>query len=217
MFGRRGLIIGAWPLALALNFPCPAEEGTKSVQLTYSSLPPSYSERGADGTLGPPEGRVAFGETIAEQHSIAAKVDGKQVPCPIKWQDVAYQLNANGQREGRLLIYGLAGCPFDIDGELEVVQSVEMRGEERIEIRAATDNILWVAATSTRPLARVGDQLVTGCEMLRNIVWVFQDKGIEFTTKSTRYVSEKSNATVRFTKDVVVMDGVKKAVYKPTK
>jgi len=165
---------------------------------------------GEDGKWGPPEEKVSFNEDYGKNFAITAEAAEKELKCPVVWQDVAYFLGEDGKKEGKLAIFGYNGCPFAIEGELEPVKNIEIRSEIKIEIDSASGNILWVSPTSARPFANTGGQLAGGCEMLRNVVWVFKDKGITFETKTAKYLVEKPGAAIRFTKNGIVMDGVRK-------
>lgn len=192
-----------------------AEENKNSiqeneVQVSYNRLISYMQVQDKNGNWGPPEEKISFDENYGNNFAINAKVDGQELKCPVAWQDVAYFLGDDGKREGKLAIFGYKGCPFAIEGELEPVKNIEMRTEIKIEIDSAGGNILWVSPASARPFADMDGQLTGGCEMLRNTTWVFNNKGIAFETKTTKYSVEKSGATIRFTKDGLSMDGVRK-------
>lgn len=197
--------------------PLYAEEKTKAanenkgVSISYSSLVGGYQERGKDGSLGPPERRVVFGDDIRKKHMLTSKAADKTINCPVAWQDVAYFLDEKGQRNGRIGIFGYEGCPFAIEGELEVVKGLEMREKTQIDIDSAMGNILWVSPGSTRPLANQGGRLAVGVEMLGNIVWVFKKKGISFSTKTADYFVEEDGGSISFTRNGIVLEGVHKS------
>jgi len=187
------------------------QEKQEGVSISYDRLVSYMQVQDNDGKWGPPEEKVSFNEDYGKNFAITAKVADKELICPVAWQDVAYFLGEGGKKEGKLAIFGYKGCPFAIEGELEPVKNIEMRSKIKIEIDSAIGNVLWISPTSARPFANTGGQLAGGCEMLRNVAWVFKDKGITFETKTAKYLVEKSGATIRFTKDGVVMDGVRKA------
>jgi hypothetical protein len=186
------------------------QEKQEGVSISYDRLVSYMQVMGEDGKWGPPEEKVSFAEDYGKNFAITAKADGKELKCPVAWQDVAYFLGDDSKKEGKLAIFGYKGCPFAIEGELEPVKNIEMRSEIKIEIGSASGNILWISPTSARPFANTGRQLASGCEMLRNVVWVFKDKGITFETKTAKYLVERPGATIRFTKNGIVMDGVRK-------
>lgn len=148
----------------------------KAVTISYNSLLSAVTEfRGGKPVIRAK--RLSIGEDLGKQFAVTAKAQGKSVECPLIWQDVAFFLDGYGNRGDSLAIFGYRGCPFAVEGELEVVKTIEMREETKIEIDQVTDNIFWISSESARPLASTGDSLAEGYEMIVNVIWVFKNKG----------------------------------------
>ena len=187
----------------------PEEREPDVVSLSYDRLPTLYHERDENGILGPPAARVHFGEGT-KGVTVTATVRDTTTVCPLIYQDVAYVLNEEGERGKRIPIFGYQGCPFTIDGPIQVTKGFEMREEITMEIAKASGSLLWVSSKSARPLSTAGMRLADGCEMFINTTWVFTSKGMEFVAGGETYVTKQVGATVKFTRDGVVVDGVSK-------
>lgn len=187
------------------------KKGVELVILALSSASISEQEQGEDGQWrwGPPSMRLGFSEVMGKQFAIQALVGQKTMSCPLRYQDVAYFIE-NGKRAGRVAVSWYAGCPFEIAEPLAVSSNLEMRVENTIEIEDVQDNILFVSPTSARPLVFQGGQVFTGCEMFRNVVWVFKKNGAKFRAKDDTYVVKKAGATIKFSSRGIEMDGVEK-------
>ena len=186
----------------------PEERGPETVSLSYERLPTFYKERDENGILGPPAARVTFGDNTQEDITVTATVRGATNVCPFVYQDVAYVLNEQGERGGRIPIFGYQDCPFTIDGPIQVTDGFEMREEFIIEIESASGSLLWVSPKSARPLGVTGALLAAGYEMFINTTWVFTSQGTEFVAGGKKYTTAKDGATVKFTRNGVVLDGI---------
>jgi hypothetical protein len=194
--------------------PSPAaqakDDKVDAVSLSYDRLPSFYQERDEKGILGPPAARVNYGDNTRKDVTVTATVGNTTNVCPLIYQDVAYVLDKQGNRGKRIPIFGYQGCPFTIDGPIDVTKDFEMREEITIEIERTSGKLLWVSSKSARPLASTGMSIATGCEMFINTTWSFKSKGMEFCADGQKFATEKDGATIKFTKTGVVMDGVSK-------
>jgi len=168
-------------------------------------------EQGEDSIWywGPPAKRIEFQEDLAKKYAIDVVVGDASFVCPLRYQDVAYLIK-EGKRTERVAVSWYEGCPFAIETELDVYSEIEMRVESTIEIEEAIGNVLFLSSKSLLPIIIQNMEIKTGCEMFRNITWLFKKKGIKFSTKTSNYRVTKDGATIKFSSNGIIMDGVEK-------
>lgn len=101
------------------------------------------------------------------------------------------------------------GIPILLDNDIRTEMQIEMNKEKKIEIISAEGPILYTTKESTVPIiTEPGKLLGKTCAMCCNVTWVFKKNGMIFKTKMATYQVKKSDATIRYTKGGVLMDGV---------
>lgn len=180
------------------------------IKYTWLSLPAFTPVKGSDGKNGPPEQRLAFSEDISKANALYATVAEGQMECPAAWSDVAYMLGKQAKREHRLRLLAYKGCVFSVTDEMKGTQAgLEPREEIRLEFIYASGNTLRLAPESNLPFMVLGTDLSVAAN-LPNTVWVFRDAGMAFESASGAYVVDKAGATIRFSKEGIQLDGVRK-------
>ena len=180
---------------------------TLSVSFTNLTVT-TYKERNSEGRLVHPANRVMFGEAIQSRSAATATVGEEEISCPPIFQDIAYAVDDQGVRGDTIIILGYQGCPFTVNGPLEVRTDFEMREEITLEIEKASNNLLWPSSSSSLPVVFQGQQFYFGVEMLINMTWIFKHAGMKFAAADQEYVTEKAGAKIRFTRQGIVLDGV---------
>lgn len=157
-----------------------------------------------------PEKRIYFAEGMG---SIQQTVNGRDIDCPLVYQDVAYELDKDGKRTDEMTVSAYGGVAFVVPKRIEVQKDREMRTEVRIEIESIEKGIFLTKKSDKAavPFLQISGDLDPNCTMFRNVVWVFNRK-MEFSTEKERFTANRPGATISFTKDGVKLYGVTKVV-----
>ena len=157
----------------------------------------------------PPEARVYFGDGMG---SIQQTVNGRDMDCPVVYQDIAYKLDKDGKRTEKMTVSAYGGVAFVVPEDIKVHEDREMRAEVKIEIESVEKGVFLTRKgdKAAVPFLQTGGDLDPSCIMFRNVVWVFASK-MEFSTKKERFTVERPGATLSFTKDGAKLDGITKA------
>jgi hypothetical protein len=157
-----------------------------------------------------PEERVYFGGGMG---SIQQTVNGRDIDCPLVYQDVAYKLDKDNKRTEKITVSAYGGVAFIVPEKIEVQKDSEMRAEVKIEIEGVEKGIFLTKKgdKAAVPFLQISGGLDPNCTMFRNVVWVFTKK-MEFSTEKERFTVNRPGATISFTKDGVKLDGITKVV-----
>ena len=66
--------------------------------------------------------------------SIQQALNGKNIDCPLVYQDIAYKVNKDGKRTDTLTVSAYGGVAFVVPKEIKVQDDGEMGAEAKIEI-----------------------------------------------------------------------------------
>lgn len=166
-----------------------------------------YAEMGKDGKWVTPDARVYFGEGMG---AIFQTINGRLITCPVVYQDVAYKLDKDGARIGKLALTAYSGFAFSIPKKIKVQQDSEMRAEVSIEIESVeNDRLLTKLGNKSAVPITIDGRTDLSSLTFRNVVWHFARK-MEFSTEDEHFIVERPGATISFTKSGIVLDGVTK-------
>lgn len=186
----------------------------QKVEYSYSSLPSYMAVRSADGTMGPPEQKIVFGEKMQAEHALTAKGPENKINCPLAYQDVVDIYEKGKKHTFRILAY--SGCPFQIRS-LSVRKDLVLRKKTKLRIVSTQGGVLQLAKDSSLPFVASSSSLVFMCASVLNVEWSFQNAGMSFETNDAIYTTTKSDASIAFTKDGIKMVGINKKVRKSSK
>jgi len=195
-----------------LDFAGASEEKELDVGYSYTSFPSYMSVRRNDGTMGPPEEKVVFGEKMQAEHALVAKIGEKQITCPLAYQDIAYFFDKGEKHTIRILAY--SGCPFQIK-DISIEKDIVLREETTLLVDSTRGSVLQLAKNSSLPFAAGPSGLIAICASAVNVVWSFPNTGMAFETKDSIYTTMKPGASIAFTKDGIKMDGIDKKTKAP--
>jgi len=178
-----------------------------------------FMEQNEKGRWVRPRKRIYFSPDYGKRFGITVKVGDEIRECALRYQEVADRTIKDGDKitTAEIPVSGYCGAPFAFT-PLEVDTSVVLPQETIIKIEGCRDNALVPTVDSGVPfwVEHSGGQL-TMQPLVRAIgaVWQFERASISFSAidsfgNTIIYVSEKEGATVKFTKEGLVLTNIRK-------